>query len=280
MDEIGGPKWKAQTFDKHGIAYPRTAKGNPSFRGGNTGWMVTDPHWLPQLIAKATKYNTAASRFLEGHILDHIINGRVYSDIHPHRSDDGSGTCSLRFSYSDPPLQQMPRDKELPLVARRLTRMQVAKPDISQQEPDFYHACCATAARKEVADYRPIQTPTSMQCRHDRPRARIGEGRELCQDIRAGPAFAEMIGKPCAKRARSIINTIKSCRSYPASLTFASARLNGSVSPSSTTVHADIGIAGKRRGSTSRALAHAHAKRPSVAPGTLSTLGSAAGCAR
>ena len=71
MDEIGSPKWKAQTFDQHSIAYPRTAKGNPSFRGGNTGWMVTNPHWLPQLIAKATKYNIAASRFLEGHILDH-----------------------------------------------------------------------------------------------------------------------------------------------------------------------------------------------------------------
>jgi CHC2 zinc finger/Toprim domain len=88
MDEIGSPKWKAQTFDKHSIAYPSTAKGNPSFRGGNSGWMVAHPHWLPQLIAKATKYNGTANRFLKGHILDHIIDGRVYSEIHPHRSID------------------------------------------------------------------------------------------------------------------------------------------------------------------------------------------------
>ena len=71
MDEIGSPKWKAETFDQHGINYPRTEKGNPSFKGGKTGWMATHPHWLPQLIAKATKYNIAASKFLEGHILDH-----------------------------------------------------------------------------------------------------------------------------------------------------------------------------------------------------------------
>src|SRR5262249_28821480 len=41
----------------------------------------------------------------------------VYGEIHPHRSDFG-GTRSLRFSYSHPPLQQMPKhDEELaPLI--------------------------------------------------------------------------------------------------------------------------------------------------------------------
>jgi DNA polymerase I-like protein with 3'-5' exonuclease and polymerase domains len=139
MDEIGSPKWKAQTFDTHNIAYPRTEKGNPSFRGGNTGWMVKNPHWLPQLIARATKYDTAANTFIKGHILEHIVDGRVYSDIHPHRSDDGSGTRSLRFSYSDPPLQQMPaRDKELAPLIRGVFQPEEGqvwtKPDISQQE--------------------------------------------------------------------------------------------------------------------------------------------------
>jgi DNA polymerase I-like protein with 3'-5' exonuclease and polymerase domains len=112
MDEIASPKWKAKTFDAHTIKYPRTKKGNPSFRAGKTGWMGTHQHWLPQLIARANKYEAAVVKFLDP-IVAHLVNGRVHAEIHPHRSDDG-GTVSSRFSYSSPPLQQMPaRDTEL-----------------------------------------------------------------------------------------------------------------------------------------------------------------------
>ena len=74
-------------------------------------------HWLPQLIATANKYDAAGSKFLEGHILAHLIGDRIYAEINPLRSENG-GTKSFRFSYSDPPLQQMPsRDEELgPLI--------------------------------------------------------------------------------------------------------------------------------------------------------------------
>jgi hypothetical protein len=208
MDEIGSPRWKAQTFDKHSIAYPRTEKGNPSFRGGNTGWMVTNPHWLPQLIAKATKYNGTASRFLKGHILDHIINGRIYSDIHPHRSDDGSGTCSLRFSYSDPPLQQMPsRDKELALLVRGVFLPEEgevwAKPDISQQEFRFvvHYAVLRNLPRaKEAADlYRsdPDADFHAMVADMTGLERDAAKAANFAKIFGAGPEkFAEMIGKP------------------------------------------------------------------------------------
>jgi hypothetical protein len=113
MAEIGRTKWLVQTFDAHGIKYPRTEKGNPSFRAGNTGWMTRHPHWLPKLITKADKYNNAAANFLQGYILDYVVRGRVHPEINPHRSEQG-GTRSLRFSYSDPPLQVMPaHDEEL-----------------------------------------------------------------------------------------------------------------------------------------------------------------------
>ena len=192
---------------QHSIAYPLTAKGNPSFRGGNTGWMVTNPHWLPQLIAKATKYNTAASRFLEGHILDLIINGRIYSDIHPHRSDDGSGTCSLRFSYSDPPLQQMPaRDKELAPLVRGVFLPEEgevwAKPDISQQEFRFvvHYAVLRNLPRaKEAADLYRADPDADF---HVMVADMTGLERESAKAVNfakifgAGPEkFAEMIGK-------------------------------------------------------------------------------------
>jgi DNA polymerase I-like protein with 3'-5' exonuclease and polymerase domains len=138
MEEIGRTKWLAETFDAQKIAYPRTEKGNPSFTAGTSGWMLRHPHWLPQLIVKADKYNHAAVHFIENHILGHVVNGRVHAEIHPHRSDEG-GTRSLRFSYSNPPLQQMPsRDEELAPLIRGVFLPEEgevwAKPDISQQE--------------------------------------------------------------------------------------------------------------------------------------------------
>ena len=51
MAELNSPKWKATTFDAHHINYPRTDKGNPSFKAGKFGWMAKHAHWLPQLIA-------------------------------------------------------------------------------------------------------------------------------------------------------------------------------------------------------------------------------------
>ena len=63
MDEIASPIWKARTFDAHDVNYPRTEKGNPSFKAGKLGWMATHPHWLPRLIATANKSNTPEVRF-------------------------------------------------------------------------------------------------------------------------------------------------------------------------------------------------------------------------
>jgi DNA polymerase I-like protein with 3'-5' exonuclease and polymerase domains len=141
MEEIGRTDWLAETFDVYGITYPRTAKGRPSFTAGSTGWMHKHPHWLPPLIVKADKYNNAAVNFLETYILGHAVNGRVYAEIHPHRSDEG-GTRSLRFSYSNPPLQLMPaHDAELAPLIRGVFLPEEgevwAKPDLSQQEFRF-----------------------------------------------------------------------------------------------------------------------------------------------
>jgi len=141
MDEINKASWRAATFDQHKIDYPRTEKGNASFTAGNSGWMPKHPHWLPQLIVKADKYNNAAVNMLETYILGHLVNGRVYSEIHPHRSDIG-GTRSLRFSYSSPPLHVMPaHDPELAPLIRGVFLPENgewwAKDDVSQQEFRF-----------------------------------------------------------------------------------------------------------------------------------------------
>ena len=137
MHEIQSPKWLAQTCDNQNIEYPRTETGRPSFTAGKTGWLLKDAHWLPPLIGTAAKYDKAATDFAQK-LIDHTVNGRIHAEIHPHRSED-NGTKSFRFSYSDPPLQQMPsRDEEITPLIRGCFLPEDGeiwvKPDCSQQE--------------------------------------------------------------------------------------------------------------------------------------------------
>ena len=207
MAEIASKNWKARTFDAHHINYPRTEKGNPSFKAGKLGWMATHPHWLPQLIATASKYDHAGSTFLEGHILEHLIGGRIYAEINPHRSEEG-GTRSFRFSYSNPPLQQMPsRDKELGPLIRSVFLPEEGevwcKPDFSQQEFRFvvHHAVMRNlpGAKEAVGRYR-TDPDTDF---HALASEITGLQREDAKNVNfakiygAGvKKFAEMIGKP------------------------------------------------------------------------------------
>jgi DNA polymerase I-like protein with 3'-5' exonuclease and polymerase domains len=151
MDEINGRKWLIGTFDRLGIKYPLTEKGNPSFKRGKRGWMQHSEHWLPPLIATADQLDQYGNNFLRQQILGHIENGRVYGEIHPHRSDYG-GTRSLRFSYSHPPLQQMPKhDEELAPLIRSVFLPEEdetwASCDYSQQE---FRLVVHYAARKNL----------------------------------------------------------------------------------------------------------------------------------
>ena len=214
MAEIGRNKWLAEIFDRHKISYPRTKKGNPSFTAGTTGWMHKHAHWLPQLVAKADKYNKAAIDFLEGHILGHAVNGRIHAEIHPHRSDEG-GTRSLRFSYSNPPLQQMAaRDEEIaPLIRGVFLPEQGevwAKPDISQQEFRFitHYATKLKLTRAEEAARRYRADPDTDF--HDLVAELTGLDRKQAKNVNFAKAFgagvrkfAAMIGKP-ESEARAI----------------------------------------------------------------------------
>src|SRR5262249_19300304 len=210
MEEIASRKWLVQTFDAQHINYPRTAKGNRSFKSGKLGWMATHPHWLPQLIATANKYDAAGSKFLEGHILAHLIGDRIYAEINPHRSEDG-GTRSFRFSYSNPPLQQMPsRDEELAPLIRRVFLPEEGElwctVDCSQQEFRFvvHHAAIrnlpgATTARERYrndpdTDFHEMASAMTALVRKD------AKGFNFAKIYGAGvKKIAEMIGKPLAE---------------------------------------------------------------------------------
>ena len=135
-------KWKARTFDAHGITYPRTEKGNPSFTAGKSGWMA-QACALAAAADRRRPTNTTPRRpnFSKDTFSSTSVNGRIHAEIHPLRSDDG-GTRSSRFSYSNPPLQQMPaHDEELAPLIRGVFLPEEgevwAKPDATQQEFRF-----------------------------------------------------------------------------------------------------------------------------------------------
>ena len=210
MDEINGRKWKEKTFEQYGITFPRTEKGNPSFSAGKSGWMATHPHWLPQGIAIANKYEAAGTKFLEGHILKHIVGGRIHAEIHPFRADEG-GTRSSRFSYSNPPLQQMPvRDKELGPLIRSVFLPEEGeiwcKPDQAQQEFRWLVACAAKlglrGSAEAVATYR--DNPNADF--HAMVAEMTGLDRDAAKSVNFAKIYgagvkklAEMTGKPVAE---------------------------------------------------------------------------------
>jgi DNA polymerase I-like protein with 3'-5' exonuclease and polymerase domains len=138
MDDLNRNEWRSEIFGKYGIPVPKTEKGNDSFTAGKLGWMPKYDHWLPQLIVRADRYHDAGSKFVQGYIIDHVVDGRIHAEIHSHRSDAG-GARSSRFSYSNPPLQQMPgHDPELTPLIRGVflpeEGEELAQIDYAQQE--------------------------------------------------------------------------------------------------------------------------------------------------
>lgn len=99
----------ANAFDTVGLPYPRTAKGAPSF---TKGYLSTLNHRLPELIVTRREHEKLRGTFLESYILNSHINGKVYGQFHPLRTDDG-GTRSGRFSSSTPNLQNIPSRTQL-----------------------------------------------------------------------------------------------------------------------------------------------------------------------
>lgn len=103
-----------RVFDKLGLPYGKTAKGNPSITGKILEQLN---HPLGEAVRDLRKYEKLRGTFIESYILDSHVDGKIYGSFHPLRGDLG-GTRSGRFSSSNPNLQNIPsRDEELaPLV--------------------------------------------------------------------------------------------------------------------------------------------------------------------
>ena len=125
----------AKGFDKLGLVYNRTAKGQPSF---TKDFLKTHEHPFAQAVVKARELNKAHSTFIDT-ILRHQNNGRIHPEMHQLRGDDG-GTVTGRFSYSNPNLQQIPsRDEFISPLIKSLFLPEEGEQwgsfDYSSQEP-------------------------------------------------------------------------------------------------------------------------------------------------
>lgn len=102
--EVNAAESIARAFTAHGLKFPHTAAGAPSFE---KEFLEGLDHEIPRLIVEARKYEKLRSTFVEGYILNGHVNGKVYGSFHPLRADT-NGTRSGRFSSSTPNLQNIP----------------------------------------------------------------------------------------------------------------------------------------------------------------------------
>lgn len=123
-----------------------TAEGVASFRAQE---LERYDHPFVKKLVRARKIDKVVNTFIDGHILGHLVAGRIHATFSPLRSDDG-GAVSGRFASSNPNLQNLPsRDEEMTEMIRSLFLPEVgelwASSDFSSQEPrvcvHYAHAC-------------------------------------------------------------------------------------------------------------------------------------------
>lgn len=157
MEDMNSPVSLATFFDAEGLDYPKTPKTRKgSFK---KEWLESHEHWLPQAITAIRKLDSFAEKFLGTYVLGSMHLGRIHSDIHQLRDDDG-GTRSYRLSYSNPPMQQIPaRDSMAPLIraAFLAEKGQLwGAADYSQQEPRMavhFAALCDVMGAEAAVQY-------------------------------------------------------------------------------------------------------------------------------
>ena len=155
-----------KVFEALNLQYPRTPEktdeetgvvsgGAPSF---TKQYLAAHPHEVCQMIVRLREFDKADSTFIDS-ILRHEHKGRIHTEFHQLRSDDG-GTVTGRFSSSNPNLQQIPaRDPDIKKLIRGLFIPEEGQMwgsfDYSSQEPRLlvhFAACMPDRMRSPVVD--------------------------------------------------------------------------------------------------------------------------------
>lgn len=214
IDNVRSWRWMEEVFTAEGIKFPRTEKTEQgSFQAK---WMRKHEHWLPSLAARAEQLTEAAEKFVRGYIIDYAHRGRLHAQVNQFRNEDG-GTRSHRFSYADPPLQQMPsRDEDIAPRIRDCFEPEEGETwlsaDVKQQEykliVHFAALVCLPRAAEAVDRY--VNDPNTDF--HSMVAEMTGLPRRSAKDTNFAKAFgagvkkfATMIGKP-EDEAREIMD--------------------------------------------------------------------------
>jgi len=144
-----------KVFEALNLQYPKTDAGAPSF---TKQYLAAHPHEVCQMIVRLREFDKADSTFIDS-ILRHEHKGRIHTEFHQLRSDDG-GTVTGRFSSSNPNLQQIPaRDPDIKKLIRGLFIPEEGQMwgsfDYSSQEPRLlvhFAACMPDRMRSPVVD--------------------------------------------------------------------------------------------------------------------------------
>lgn len=94
----------SRAFDKHGLTYPRTAAGAPSFV---KEFLENHEHPIAQAITDLRGAVKLRDTFVKGYMQESHVNGKVYGSFHPLSGTDG-GAKTGRFASSKPNLQNIP----------------------------------------------------------------------------------------------------------------------------------------------------------------------------
>ena len=237
VEDIRRTEFLEKIHDAHGVKYPtaplrRNGKIVPGvFRGSfDKRWMARHEHWLPRLLIRAKSRDEAAEKFVRNYILEHQVGGRIHANVNQFLSEDG-GTRTHRFSYSGPPLQQMPfRDED---VAREVRGCFVAEDgeewadaDYSQQEfrLDVHYAVRLRLAKaREVAEEYRRNPKTDF---HAVVARWTGLERKPAKDANFAKSYGAGLGKFAAMIGKSAAEAAKIMQQYDAELPFMSQLFN------------------------------------------------------
>jgi DNA polymerase-1 len=108
---VKSTKSLAAMFDAFSIPYPYTEKGNPSITS-DVLQSLKNEYPIAEEIYTLRKCKTELSNFLQGSLLEHVVEGnRIHCSFFNTKTDD-YGTKSGRLSSANPNLQQIPGDRD------------------------------------------------------------------------------------------------------------------------------------------------------------------------
>ena len=211
----------AKMFDKLGMEYPRTPtktrideielpdgtlEKKEVVTGGNSpsftkAWLNSHPSEICQQLVKLREFDKADSTFIDS-ILRHEHNGRIHTELHSTRRDEG-GTVTGRFSSSNPNLQQIPaRDKDIKKLIRGLFVPEEGYKwgsfDYSSQEPRLlvhFAASVGEMPRQDLLDEIVHEYNTSDVDLHQMVADLAGITRKEAKAVNLGIMYGMGVGK-------------------------------------------------------------------------------------